>query len=120
MSQDSIAFFKAKLFAIRIINLHKHLRNSKNEHVMSKQILRSGTSIGANLAEAVCGISDKDFLSKVYVALKECSETRYWLELLMATEYISKSEYDSIFADCMELYKLLMATARTMNKKDIF
>lgn len=120
MSQDSIAFSKAKKFAIRIVNLYKHLRESKNEHIISKQVFRCGTSIGANLSEAVCGVSDKDFLCKIYIALKECSETRFWLELLHDTKYISESEFNSLNSDCMELYKMLMATAKTMNNRNKF
>lgn len=73
---------KSERFAIRIVNLYKHLSGDKKENVLSKQILRSGTSIGANLAEAECAISKNDFVSKVYIALKESSETQYWLKLL--------------------------------------
>ena len=73
---------KSKRFAVRVVKLYRFLRENKSEYVMSKQLLRCGTSIGANLAEAECAISKKDFLAKVYIALKECAETKYWLELL--------------------------------------
>ena len=82
---------------------------------MSKQLLRSGTSIGANLAEAECAISKKDFLAKIYIALKECAETRYWLELLHETDFLSEAQFSSIYADCEELRKMLSATTKTIN-----
>ena len=87
----------------------------KREFVLSKQILRSGTSIGANLAEAECAISKKDFLSKIYIALKECSETLYWLELLTETDYLSEQEFKSLNADCDELRRMLSATTKTIS-----
>ena len=82
MEAENTARYKSKRFAVRIVRLYQYLCEEKREFVLSKQILRSGTSIGANLAEAECAISKKDFLSKIYIALKECSETLYWLELL--------------------------------------
>lgn len=111
--ENNIVFEKSKAFAIRIVKLYKHLNQSKNEYVMSKQLLRSGTSIGANIAEAKCGISKKDFLAKMYIAFKECSETKYWLELLYSTEYLTEAEYNSIIVDCEELLKLLTAITKT-------
>ena len=80
---------------------------------MSKQILRSGTSIGANIAEAKCGSSKKDFLNKMYIAFKECSETNYWLDLLFDTEYINEKEYNSIKNDCEETNKILSSITKT-------
>ena len=106
---------KSKYFAVRIVRLYKYLCEEKREFVMSKQLLRSGTSIGANLAEAECAISKKDFLSKVYIALKECMETKYWLELLQETEYLSGEEFRSIYADCEEIRKMLSSTTKTLN-----
>ena len=82
---------------------------------MSKQILRSGTSIGANIAESECAISKKDFLSKIYIALKESAETLYWLDLLYETEYITDSQYESLYADCEEIKKMLSSTTKTIN-----
>ncbi len=87
--------------------------NEKNEFVLSKQILRSGTSIGANIAEAKCGSSKKDFLNKMYIAFKECSETNYWLDLLFETEYINEKEYNSIKNDCEEINKILSSITKT-------
>jgi four helix bundle protein len=108
------AKIKSKLFALRIIRLYKHLIDKKKEFVLSKQILRCGTSIGANLAEAECAISKNDFISKVYIALKECAETQYWLDLLKDSGYITQKEYDSIFADCSEITKILTKTTKTL------
>ena len=115
---ESVAFEKSKLFAIRIVNLYKHLCESKNEYVLSKQLLRSGTSIGANIAEAECAVSKKDFLAKMYIAYKECSETKYWLELLYATNYLTQKEYCSILSDCTELIKLLTAITKTTKQQN--
>lgn len=86
------------------------------EYDLFRQVLRSGTSIGANLAEAEYAISKKDFLAKTYIALKECAETAYWLELLLETEYIADHEYQSIAADCEELRKMLSATTKTLKQ----
>ena len=106
---------KSKAFAVRIVRLYRYLCDEKGEYVLSKQLLRSGTSIGANLAEAECAISRKDFLSKVYIALKECVETEYWLELLHETDYLTEQEYKSINTDCEELRKMLSSTTKTLN-----
>ena len=116
MDKDSTALRKSKLFAIRIVHLYQYLCSEKTEFVLSKQLLRSGTSIGANLAESECAISKKDFLAKVYIALKECAETLYWLELLRETDYLSVSEYDSIHTDCEELRKMLSSTTKTLSE----
>lgn len=94
---------KSHAFAIRTIKLYKYLCNTQCEYVISKQILRSGTSIGANVAEAECAISKNDFLAKMYIAFKETVETMYWLDLLVETEYITNSDYCSIQRDCAEL-----------------
>lgn len=110
---SSIALDKAKNFAVRIINLYRYLCDDKKEFVLSKQILRAGTSIGANLTEAQYAISKKDFLSKTYIAYKECGETLYWLELLIKTDYLSPSEYESINSDCEELMRLLTTITKT-------
>ena len=101
-------------FAVRIVRLYKYLCDKKKEFVLSKQVLRSGTSIGANVAESVCAISKRDFLSKIYIALKECAETNYWLELLFETDYIKGEEYQSMKADCEEIYYMLQATTKTV------
>lgn len=112
---ENTAREKSKRFAVRIVKLYQYLRDEKREYVLSKQLLRSGTSIGANLAEAECAISRKDFLSKVYIALKECAETKYWLELLHETDYLSEDAYQSIYGDCEELRRMLSATTKTIN-----
>jgi four helix bundle protein len=114
MQTNDISLEKSKTFAIRIVGLYKHLCSDKKEFVMSKQILRSGTSIGANLSEATYAISRKEFLAKKYIALKECSETEYWLELLHNTAFLTDTEYDSMLADCQELLKMLIAATKTL------
>ena len=106
---------KSKEFAVRIIRLYKHLSSEKNEYVLSKQILRSGTSIGANVREAVVAQSKREFISKMNIALKEASETEYWLELLHETEYLTNIQFDSIYPDCQELNKLLTSILKTAN-----
>lgn len=112
---EKSAKIKSRRFAIRVIKLYQYLCEEKREFVMSKQLLRCGTSIGANLAEAECAISRKDFLSKVYIALKECAETKYWLEILYETEYLTESQYESISGDCEEIRRMLSATTKTIN-----
>ncbi|MCL2796953.1 MAG: four helix bundle protein [Firmicutes bacterium] len=109
----SILREKAKRFAISIIELNKFL-NDKREKVLSKQILRSGTSIGANLSEAEFAQSPSDLINKSHVALKEASETRYWLELLVETDYISQEQFDKLFKDCSELINMLVSGIKTL------
>ena len=111
-----LAYAKSKRFSIRIVRLYSYLREEKREYIMSKQLLRSGTSIGANLAEAECAISSADFLSKVYVALKEVMETLYWLEILKETDYLSDEQYLSLQADAEELRRMLSSTTKTMQE----
>ena len=113
MAENNIIKDKSRDFAIRIIRLYKYLCEEKKEYVLSKQLLRSGTSIGANVSEALCGISKKDFLAKMYIAYKEAAESMYWLDLLVATEYITEKEYNSINGDCEELKKLLSSITKT-------
>ena len=113
MKSSNIIKEKSRNFAIRIIRLYKYLCDEKKEFVLSKQLLRSGTSIGANVSEALCGISKKDFLAKMYIAYKESAETLYWLDLLNATDFISEKEFRSINNDCEELQKLLSSITKT-------
>lgn len=113
--KENAIYDKSKAFAFRIIKLYKYLQNEKNEFIMSKQILRSGTSIGANIAEAVRAESKPDFYHKLNIALKEASETEYWLDLLFFGEYIDKESYESISNDCNELISLLVAITKTQN-----
>ena len=104
---------KSFQFAIRIVNLHKYLRKEKKEFVLSKQLLRSGTSIGANVAEAQQAQSRADFISKLTISLKEATETNYWLRLLHATDFLSDTEFQSVHNDCRELEKILTAIIKT-------
>lgn len=104
---------KSFAFAIRIVHLYQYLCGEKKEFVLSKQILRSGTSIGANIEEAQGGISTADFTYKISIAYKEARETHYWLRLLHATNYIEQDAFESILADCEELCKLLYSIFRT-------
>lgn len=112
---NNVILNKSKNFAIRIVNLYKYLCANKNEYVLSKQLLRSGTSIGANIKEAIVSQSKKEFVSKMNISLKEASESEYWLELLFETNYISKEEFDSIYNDCVEINKLLTAIMKSSN-----
>ena len=104
---------KSFLFAVRIVKLSRHLNTDKKEYVLSRQLLRAGTSIGANIAEAEQAQSRADFISKMNIALKEAAETSYWLRLLQASEYLSETEFSSIHRDCRELEKMLTAIVRT-------
>ena len=104
---------KSLAFAIRIVNLYKHLCETKKEFVLSKQLLRSGTSIGALVCEAEHGQSKPDFLNKMNITLKEANETLYWLILLKETEYLTTTEFDSIHADGKELVKMLASIVKT-------
>lgn len=113
---NNIIVVKSKAFAIRIINMYKYLTQTKNEHIMSKQLLKSGTSIGANIKEGIRGQSKSDFYSKLNIALKEASETEYWLEILFETDYIDKKMFDSVYADCQELIKILVSITKTQNQ----
>ena len=114
MEKQNIAKDKSKKFALRIVRLYQYLTNDKKEFILSKQILRSGTSIGANLAESVCAMTEKDFVAKVYVALKEAEETLYWLDLLYEANFIDKKSYLSAFKDCQEIAKILTKTIKTI------
>ena len=113
LEKEKTIKYKSKKLAVKIVNLYKFLRDEKKEYVMSKQLLRSGTSIGANIAESECAISKRDFLNKIYIALKECVETIYWLELLYDTSYLNEKEYNLVKSDCEEMRKMMSATTRT-------
>jgi four helix bundle protein len=106
MKEDNIVLKKSFNFSLRIIKLYKFLR-SKNEFVISNQLLRSGTSIGANVEEAVGGVSKKDFINKITIAYKEARESSYWIKLLGASGYLNHAQYSSILSDCDELLKIL-------------
>ena len=112
---DNIIENKSFEFAVRIVKLYQHLTENKKEFVMSKQLLRSGTSIGANVSEAQKGQSKADFNMKMNIALKEANESDYWLRLLYRTDYLNQSQYTSMNADIQELLGLLTAICRTAN-----
>lgn len=115
---ENIIKIKSFNFAIRIVNLYNYLCDEKKEFVMSKQLLRSGTSIGANVFESDRAVSKKDFINKIGIAQKEADETLYWIELLHETDYIVNAEYKSIKNDCEELIKILMAISKTSTRND--
>ena len=104
-------------FAKRIVSLYRDLRYSEKDDVISKQILKSGTSIGANLYESKYPQSDADYLSKVNIALKEASETEYWLKLLKDTDYISETEADSLIIDCSRIIKILICIVKKVSNR---
>ena len=104
-------------FAVRIVNLYKYLTEDKKEFIMSKQVLRSGTSIGANIAESVRAESEADFIHKLSISRKEGEETLYWLEILQRTDYLSPDQHASMKQDCEELLKLLTSITITMRKR---
>ena len=117
ITADNTAKSKSKKFAIEIVNIYNYLRETKNEIVLSKQLLRSGTSIGANLAESECASSEKDFLNKLYIALKECNETLYWLDLLHETHYLDERQFVQLNEQCSEIKRILSASTKTLKKK---
>ncbi len=115
--KQNLVLEKAETFAIRIVRLYNFLCSEKKEYVLSKQVVRSGTSVGANINESTCAISDKDFLSKLYIALKEAAETLYWLRLLHNTGYLDDKQFQSLYSDCEELKKLLQSITKTLKEK---
>lgn len=114
---NNVIMPKSKSFALRIIKLYSFLKDEKNEYVLSKQLLRSGTSIGANVREAACGQTKRDFYAKMCIAHKEASETEYWLELLHEAGFITDKQFESISADCREILKLLSSITKTTKEK---
>ena len=114
----NIGLEKSRKFAIKVYGLYKYLCEEKREYILARQVLRSGTSIGANLAEAQYSISKKEFLVKTKISLKECAETEYWLDLLKETNLITANEYDALVKDCKELLRLLIASVKTLGKKN--
>ena len=113
MNSNNVIVTKSKQFALRIIRLYLYLCNENREYTLSKQVLRSGTSIGANVKEAVRGQSKPDFYAKMNISLKEASETEYWLELLYESGYLEQTEFESIYQDCGELIRILVAITKT-------
>lgn len=113
MKDSNILLEKSLLFAARIIKLHKYLISKKQENIISNQIIRSATSIGANANEAIYGISKADFIAKLHISLKETAETEYWINLLFLSDYITEQEKNSLINDCIEIKKILISTINT-------
>ena len=111
---NNIIVDKSFSFAVRIVNVYKHLTQLQKEYVMSKQLLRCGTSIGANIAEAQRGQSKADFRAKMSIALKDANETDYWIRLLYKTEYLNDTQYESLIADIQEILSILIAICKTL------
>ena len=110
----SITHIKTKAFAVRIIRFYKYLSEEKHEYVLAQQILRAGTSIGANVRESYSAQSRADFINKLNIALKEADETQYWLEIFLESEIITQSEYDSLYTDLKEICALLASSIKTI------
>lgn len=119
MKTENVVQQKSFAFAIRIVNLYKYLISEKKEYVLSKQLLRSGTSIGANIEESIGGVSDKDFIHKLNISYKEARESIYWLKLLEATEFISKTEFVSLHNDAEEICKILGKIQITIKNRNV-
>lgn len=117
MKEHNLISEKSKSFALRIIKLYKYLSSEQKEYILSKQVLRSGTSIGANVREAIRGQSTADFYAKMNISLKEAEETLYWLELLYESGYIESAHFNSIYEDCKTITKILMSITKTQKQE---
>ena len=115
--KDTPVKTKSYAFSVRIVRLFQWLCKEKSEYILSKQILRCGTSIGANVEEAGGSYSEKEFAAKIQIAFKEALETRYWLRLLHDTDYIGTPDFESLYADCEELFRILTAITKTLREK---
>ncbi len=111
--EENIIVVKSYQFAVRCVNLYKYLCEEKHDYIIGKQLLRCGTSVGANVKEAIRGLSKAEFSAKMSISLKEASESEFWIELLRDTEYITKHQADSLLQGCEELLKLLMSIVKT-------
>lgn len=118
MKQENIILQKTYAFAIRVVKLYQYLVRQKNEYILSKQILRCGTSVGANMEEAIGGQSTKDFFMKLTIGYKEARETRYWIKLLTDTGYISARESESLLHDINEILRIIGAIQKTIKGND--
>jgi len=118
MKSDNIIQIKSYAFAVRIIKVYQFLSNEKKEFVLSKQLLRSGTSIGANIEEAIGGQSGKDFFAKLTIAYKEARETHYWIRLLKDTDYLTKEQSESLLEDINELLKIIGSIQKTIRSNN--
>jgi four helix bundle protein len=117
MAKPNVIAEKSEEFAVRVINLSKYLIAEKKEYIISKQIFRSGTSIGANVSESRNAQSREDFISKLNIALKEADETAYWLRILKRTEFISQDQFSSLNEDVQELISILVSIIKTTKEK---
>ena len=111
--KENILIEKSIDFGARIVKLHRYLAKTQHESVLSKQVLRSGTSIGANINEAQYGNSKADFIAKLHIALKETAETEYWLHVLHRSDYLDENMADSLLRDCIEIKRILIASINT-------
>lgn len=118
MIQNNVLLDKTLEFSVRIVQSYQYLTREKHEEIMANQLLRSGTSIGANAHEAVYGTSKQDFIAKLHIALKEAAETEYWLILLTRTEYLTTIQSESLMSDCLEIKKILIATLNKTKKAE--
>ena len=116
--KENVLIDKSFQFAVRVINLYKYLCNNKKEYVLSKQLLRCGTSIGANVNEAQDAQSKNDFISKLSISLKEAKETKYWIELLKKTDYLTKKEANSLLSDLTEIIRLLVSIIKSTKENN--
>ena len=117
MKQNNVVQTKSYAFAVRIVKLYQYLVKEKQEYVLSKQLVKSGTSIGANVEEAIGGQSQKDFQAKLSISYKEARETHYWLRLMQDSGYLSPTQSKSLLGDCSELLKILGSIQRTMKNQ---
>ena len=113
MKQENALLDKSLKFAARIVKLNKYLVKEKKETIISKQIIRSATSIGANANEAIYGVSKADFIAKLQISLKETAETEYWLRLLVLSDYLTETEGESLLNDCLEIKRILVSSLTT-------
>ncbi len=116
--KDNILIGKSIDFGARIVKLHRYLMNTQHEAVLSKQILRSGTSIGANINEAQYGNSKADFIAKLHIALKETAETEYWLHILQKSDYLDNNMASSLLNDCLEIKRILIVSINTAKQNN--
>ena len=114
---ENVVYKLSKTFALRIVNVYNYLTKTRGEYVMSKQLYRCGTSVGANIAESLYAQSDADYVSKLKISLNEASETKYWLELLYESEYIAKPEFDSLFNDISTIVGTLVNIVNKVQNK---
>lgn len=116
--QENVLKEKSFRFAVRVVNLYVYLRKTHSEYIISQQLIRSGTAVGALIREAEFAESRKDFIHKLSIGLKEANESDYWLDILQTTGFITMKKYDSLKKDCIELLKLLTASIKTSRRKE--